>query len=78
MQATGEVDVFWAADSGIDREGRHGTVVGRYNSKHFSFEPVRKIYGIIFDDKSMWIDEKGGVIYAAVNQDLVRIPLKAK
>lgn len=78
MQATGEVDVFWAADSGIDREGRHGTVVGRYNSKHFSFEPVRKIYGIIFDDTSMWIDEKGGVIYAAVNQDLVRIPLKAK
>ena len=75
LQETGVDHVSWITKTveGPDRSGM--TEVGRYDSKRFRFEAVRGIEEISFDSHAMWVDEINRTIYAAVNGDLVRVPL---
>jgi hypothetical protein len=51
------------------------TRIVRYDTKNFTRQVVKTIQGICFDSMDMWVDEAGGMIYAAANGDLVRVPL---
>jgi hypothetical protein len=73
LQPTGEDFKVWAVDPTL---GSPGIVVGKYDLKAFKFTPVRKIEGIDFESSAMWVDETEGMIYAAANGDLVKIPLE--
>lgn len=41
----------------------------------FAFLPMKEIKGIYFTSADMWVDEQEGMIYAAVEGDLLKIPL---
>jgi len=75
LQSAGASNVFWYSDSANLSGGESYAKVGKYDEKTFKFEVEKAIQGIAFDSDSMWIDEEESMIYAAVNGDLVRMPL---
>lgn len=77
LQETNAPGIGWAADPGGGGTSA-STVVGRYDSKTFSFLPMKEIKGIYFDSADMWVDEQEGMIYAAVEGDLLKIPIVIK
>lgn len=77
LQATANPQVAWASKSENYINGAI-TYVGLYDSADFKFRPAREIKGISFESADMWVDEEEGMIYAAADGDLVKIPLKAK
>jgi hypothetical protein len=77
LQATTATNQVWATDFFASSSSVTGTIVGRYDTQTFSFTPVRKIETVRFDAMDMWVDETAGMIYAAANGDLLRIPLRS-
>ncbi|QJE96267.1 hypothetical protein [Luteolibacter luteus] len=75
FQAANPNGLLWGAD-GFRGTGDSKVSIGTFDTRTFRFEPVKKIDGIFFDSQSMWIDAEEGFIYAALNGDLVRIPLR--
>jgi hypothetical protein len=75
FQAANSASVFWVAD-GIGTHPGGGLRIGTFDTKSFRFESVKEIKGISFESQSMWVDAAEGFIYAALNDDLVRIPLR--
>lgn len=73
LQPTGEAFKVWTVDPSPTG---NRTIVGRYDTKAFKFTPVKEIEGIRFNSAAMWVDEAEEIIYAAVNGDLVRIPME--
>jgi len=70
VEGAGRENEMWAAKE--DREKRE-TVVGRYDSKRFVFEPMLRLPVLRFSSMAMWVD--GGWIYVVVNGDLLRVAI---
>ena len=47
-----------------------------YDTKAFSFKQVANIEGLDIRSTAMWVDEAEGIVYAAVNGDLLKVPLR--
>ena len=75
---SGSPTLSWMADGGVYSGTGAQATLGKYDSSSFRFEVVREFKGIHFDSSTMWVDEAEGMIYAAMDGDLVRIPLKEK
>jgi len=75
LQAASTDSQVWAADGQNISGGGISTEIVRHDTKNFTRHPVKTIQGIAFDSMDMWVDEAGGMIYAAANGDLVRVPL---
>ena len=50
--------------------------IGLYDMNAFKFQMVRQVEGLSFESTEMWVDEDAGCIYAVVNGDLIRTPLR--
>lgn len=73
---SGSPTLSWMADGGVYSGTGAQATLGKYDSNSFRFEVVGEFKGIHFDSSTMWVDEAEGMIYAAMDGDLVRIPLK--
>jgi hypothetical protein len=76
LQKTSDGSGLWMAE-GTTYSGRIPvTEILRLNPSNSSKHQVQVIKGVEFDSPGMWVDEEQGMIYAAANGDLIRIPLK--
>jgi len=71
LQAAAKPGYVWMA-----RWNAPNNDIGLYDMNHFKFECVRKVEGLTFRSTEMWVDEEAGSIYAVVNGDLIRTPLR--
>lgn len=70
LQPTGRPGEVWAA---LADKTRQQTVVGRYDTTAFTFEPVVTYPGLRFNSDDMWID--GNLVYVLCGGSVVRLPL---
>lgn len=75
LQPTAKPDEYWAA---LPTRARNQTVVGRYNTRDFSFQPVLVVPQITFDSVEMWVDETEMRLYVVYEGQLLRMPLKSQ
>ena len=76
LQKTSDGSGVWVAE-GITCSGQVPvTEILRLNPSNSAKRPVQLIKGVEFDSQGMWVDEEQGMIYAAADGDLIRIPLK--
>ncbi|MGC4121594.1 MAG: hypothetical protein QM765_44855 [Myxococcales bacterium] len=76
LQPTGRPDEFWAAMPvttwfDVDK----GTVLGRFDSRRFTFTPVATFPIIQFSSSETWIDERTGLVYLSYRGYLLTLPL---
>ncbi len=76
LQKTSDGEGLWVAN-GVTYSGENPkTAILRIDPKRPTKQEVLALNGIDFDSEAMWVDEAEGMIYAATDGDLVRIPLK--
>jgi hypothetical protein len=73
LQPTKLPDQYWAAVAEALPLIR--TSVGRYDAKHFQFDPVVQLEGINLQSDQMAVDENHGFIWIITNGDVLRIAL---
>lgn len=64
---------IWAISADWDKED---SVIGRYDLKRFTFNPVRALPGVALQTNDIWVDERADKVYAVYRGDLVRFSLK--
>jgi hypothetical protein len=72
LQPTGKPFEYWAAIH--DRE-KNRTLVGRYNSRDFTFQMALEVSQLTFDSFSMWVDEKETKLLVIYEGQLLRLPM---
>jgi hypothetical protein len=71
LQAAAKPGCVWMAQS-----INSNTYAGLYDMNKYRFQVVREVEGLRFESTEMWVDEDAGCIYAVVNGDLIRTPLR--
>jgi hypothetical protein len=74
LQPSKESDQYWAAIAEAQPPPVK-TSIGRYNIKHFQFDPVVQLKGIDLQSDQMAVDEDHGCIWIITNGDVLRITL---
>ena len=74
LQPTSRPTEFWAAIP-LDQLGTPATVVGRYNTSEFTFQPALTVLGLSFSSLEMWVDEAARHVTFLVNGDVLRLAL---
>ncbi|MGH9799958.1 MAG: hypothetical protein ACRD82_06300, partial [Blastocatellia bacterium] len=72
LQATGKPNEFWAA---IYDGKKKATVVGRYDTRTFTFAPAVELPEIRVNSADTWADAVAGKLYFAYLGHLLRVPL---
>ena len=78
LQPTGNPDEFWAAlPAETPKSQTWATVIGRYDARKFSFQPVLTLPQLAVDSKEIWVDEAGNRVWLVYQGHLLRLPLRA-
>ena len=74
LQPTSRPNEVWAA---LPVEQLHtlSTVVGRYDTSKFTFQPALTVPGLSFSSLDMWVDEAARHVTFIVNGDVLRLAL---
>ncbi len=73
-QPTEKSNEFWAA---ISNPGIKGTVIGRYDTKNFSFTPALELPEMRLTSSDIWVDSGAEKIWIVYQGQLLRAPMPA-
>ncbi len=74
LQPTGRANEVWVA---LADEGPRRTVIGRYDTRRFAFDPVATFPGIELSSMDVWVDREARFAHAVAYGRVLRLPLEA-